>query len=303
MSSNASRTELKTFTSSRTGFAGSSSPEIWTSTFSSGNVARASDDLEELDAAGRHARQEQLRRRDGLAGAAVLHRPVGDEVLLATAPVHASERVGRARLHSVPSNLGRAHAATVTDPFAAGALGSPRGSVTRERRDPHAAAEGGARAARRDPVDLGPRVSRAHSAALLEARDAIVEHLRDLGVQLDTLELPDTAPVILGEIPGPEGAPTVLLYGHYDVVPVGEESKWESPPFEATERDGAVYGRGSADSKSNILTHVGALRAWEGKPPVGIKIVIEGQEETGSAFTTYPADAARAVRRRRDRGR
>ncbi len=124
--------------------------------------------------------------------------------------------------------------------------------------------------------------------ALIETHDAIVEHLRELGVQLDTLELPETAPVILGEIPGPEGAPTVLLYGHYDVVPVGDETKWESSPFEATERDGAIYGRGSADSKSNILKHVGALRAWEGKPPVAIKIVIEGQEETGSAFTTFP---------------
>jgi acetylornithine deacetylase/succinyl-diaminopimelate desuccinylase-like protein len=80
----------------------------------------------------------------------------------------------------------------------------------------------------------------------------------------------------------------VLLYSHYDVVPVGDESKWESPPFEATERDGAIYGRGAADSKSNILMHVGALRAWGGKPPVGIKIVIEGQEETGSAFSTFP---------------
>ena len=88
--------------------------------------------------------------------------------------------------------------------------------------------------------------------------------------------------------PGPTGAPTVLLYGHYDVVPVGDEAKWESPPFEATERDGAIYGRGAADSKSNILMHVGALRAWDGTPPVGVKIVIEGQEETGSAFTTFP---------------
>ncbi len=124
--------------------------------------------------------------------------------------------------------------------------------------------------------------------ALIEAHDAIVEQLRELGVQLDTLELPDTAPVILGEIPAPDGAPTVLLYGHYDVVPVGEEAKWTSSPFEATERDGAIYGRGAADSKSNILMHLGALRAWEGKPPVGIRIVIEGQEETGSAFTTFP---------------
>jgi acetylornithine deacetylase/succinyl-diaminopimelate desuccinylase-like protein len=124
--------------------------------------------------------------------------------------------------------------------------------------------------------------------ALLEAHDLIVAQLDDLGVQLETLDLPDTAPVILGEIPAPEGAPTVLLYSHYDVVPIGDESKWESPPFEATERDGAIFGRGSADSKSNILMHIGALRAWGGKPPVGIKIVIEGQEETGSAFSTFP---------------
>ena len=124
--------------------------------------------------------------------------------------------------------------------------------------------------------------------SLLEAHDVVVEHLRVLGVALDTLELPDTAPVILGEIPAPEGAPTVLLYGHYDVVPIGDETKWESPPFEATDRDGAIYGRGAADSKSNILMHLGALRAWGGKPPVGIRIVIEGQEETGSAFSTFP---------------
>jgi acetylornithine deacetylase/succinyl-diaminopimelate desuccinylase-like protein len=125
--------------------------------------------------------------------------------------------------------------------------------------------------------------------ALLEARDAIVGLLRDAGVEkVDSLELPDTAPVIIGEIPAPAGAPTVLLYSHYDVVPAGDESKWESPPFEATEREGAIYGRGAADSKSNILMHVGALRAWEGRPPVGIKVVIEGQEEIGSALTTYP---------------
>jgi acetylornithine deacetylase/succinyl-diaminopimelate desuccinylase-like protein len=125
--------------------------------------------------------------------------------------------------------------------------------------------------------------------ALLEAHAAVTEMLREAGVQqLRSLELPDTAPVIVGEIPAPPGAPTVLLYSHYDVVPVGDESKWESPPFEATWRDGAVYGRGAADTKSNILMHVGALRAWNGRPPVGVKIVIEGQEEVGSVLTTYP---------------
>jgi acetylornithine deacetylase/succinyl-diaminopimelate desuccinylase-like protein len=126
-------------------------------------------------------------------------------------------------------------------------------------------------------------------ASLLEAYDAVVELCRDAGVtMLDPLELPGTAPVVLGGIPAPPGAPTVLLYSHYDVVPVGDESKWESPPFEATERDGAIYGRGTADTKSNILMHVGALRAWEGTPPVGIKVVIEGMEEVGSAFSTFP---------------
>src|SRR4249919_1632160 len=127
---------------------------------------------------------------------------------------------------------------------------------------------------------------------LLDAYDFVVGLLRDAGVEvLEPLELPDTAPVIMGEIPAPDGAPTVLLYGHYDVVPAGDESKWESPPFEATERDGAIYGRGAADSKSNLLVHVGALRAWGGRPPVGVKILLEGQEEVGSVLEEgYPSE-------------
>jgi cysteinylglycine-S-conjugate dipeptidase len=123
--------------------------------------------------------------------------------------------------------------------------------------------------------------------ALLEAKEAIVGLFRDAGVEsLDTFELPDTAPVVTGEIPAPEGSPTVLLYGHYDVVGAGDESAWTSQPFEARERDGAIYGRGTADSKANILVHVGALHAWEGRPPVGVKLLIEGQEEVGSRLET-----------------
>jgi acetylornithine deacetylase/succinyl-diaminopimelate desuccinylase-like protein len=139
------------------------------------------------------------------------------------------------------------------------------------------------------PSVSAPGFPEATRPRLLEAHEEIVGLCRAAGVQnIASLELPDTAPVITGEIPGPEGGPTVLLYGHYDVVAAGDESKWESPPFEASERDGAIYGRGSADSKSNVLAHVGALRAWEGRPPVGIKLVIEGQEEVGSALNTYP---------------
>jgi acetylornithine deacetylase/succinyl-diaminopimelate desuccinylase-like protein len=139
------------------------------------------------------------------------------------------------------------------------------------------------------PSISAPNYPEATHAPLLEAYEEVVSLFRDAGARmLDPLELPDTAPVVLGEIPAPDGAPTVLLYSHYDVVPVGEEKKWESPPFEATERDGAIFGRGSADTKSNILMHVGALRAFEGRPPVGVKIVIEGMEEVGSAFSVFP---------------
>ena len=124
---------------------------------------------------------------------------------------------------------------------------------------------------------------------LVDAYELVVALLRDAGVErLDTLSLPGTAPVVVGSIPPPAGAPTVLLYGHYDVVPAGEESEWDSPPFVPTERDGAMFGRGAADSKSNVMVHVGALRAYGGRPPVGIKLVIEGQEEVGSALNAYP---------------
>jgi acetylornithine deacetylase/succinyl-diaminopimelate desuccinylase-like protein len=139
------------------------------------------------------------------------------------------------------------------------------------------------------PSISAPNYPEATQPSLLEAYEEVVALCRDAGVRiLDPLELPNTAPVVMGEIPAPAGAPTVLLYSHYDVVPVGDESKWESPPFKATERDGAIYGRGAADTKSNILMHVGALRAWDGKPPVGIMVVIEGMEEVGSAFSSFP---------------
>ena len=125
--------------------------------------------------------------------------------------------------------------------------------------------------------------------ALLEAYDMVARLFADAGVEVGRLDLPGTAPVVVGSIPAPPGAPTVLLYSHYDVVSAGDEAEWDSPPFEPTERDGALFGRGSADTKSNVLVHVGALRAWDGRPPVGIKICIEGHEEIGSgALTSYP---------------
>lgn len=117
---------------------------------------------------------------------------------------------------------------------------------------------------------------------LLDAFELTSRLFAGAGVSVDRIDLPDTAPLLVGEIPAPPGAPTVLLYSHYDVVPAGDEALWDSPPFEPTERGGALYGRGTADTKSNILMHVGALRAWGGRPPVGIRLCIEGYEEIGS---------------------
>ncbi len=94
-------------------------------------------------------------------------------------------------------------------------------------------------------------------------------------------------PAIYGEIEGPPGTPTVLLYAHYDVQPPGQAQGWDSPPFEPTERDGRLYGRGAADDKSGIVAHIATIQAFKGEPPVGIKIIVEGDEEFGSSLNTY----------------
>ena len=101
---------------------------------------------------------------------------------------------------------------------------------------------------------------------------------------LRQIETPDGSKAVYGERPGPAGAPTVLLYAHYDVQPPLDDAAWRTPPFALTEKDGRWYGRGSADCKGNIVMHLTALRALAGNGgfPVGLKLIVEGSEEQGT---------------------
>jgi acetylornithine deacetylase/succinyl-diaminopimelate desuccinylase-like protein len=124
-----------------------------------------------------------------------------------------------------------------------------------------------------------------HAADVKRCADWCADELRRIGMQ--NVRLIDTPgnPVVYGDWLGAAGAPTILFYGHYDVQPVDPLNLWESPPFEATIRDGEIYARGSADDKGQIFMHMKAIEAYlkqNGSLPVNIKIILEGEEEVGS---------------------
>ncbi len=113
----------------------------------------------------------------------------------------------------------------------------------------------------------------------------LAEHFRSLG--LDAQVHPTKGhPIVVARSPRVPEAPTVLVYGHYDVQPPDPLELWDSPPFEPTRRDGDLYARGATDDKGQMFTHVKAAEAWlktTGSLPVNLIFLIEGEEEVGSA--------------------
>ena len=116
-----------------------------------------------------------------------------------------------------------------------------------------------------------------------QSAEAPAEILEGAGLEgLRFLEVEGAPPAVFGQIAPPDGGPTVLLYAHHDVQPAGVLGDWVSPPFEPAERDGRLFGRGSCDDKAGVLLHASTLLAYGGRPPVGVKVFIEGEEEVGS---------------------
>jgi acetylornithine deacetylase/succinyl-diaminopimelate desuccinylase-like protein len=130
-----------------------------------------------------------------------------------------------------------------------------------------------------DPKQFPPEECEKAAAWVADAFAA--EGLQDVAMSIT----PDGSKCVHGHAPAPDGAPTVLLYCHYDVQPPLGEDAWSTPVFELTERDGRWYGRGAADCKGNIVMHLTALRALKqanGAFPCGIKLICEGSEEQGT---------------------
>ena len=124
-----------------------------------------------------------------------------------------------------------------------------------------------------------------HQADVRKCAEWAADHMRQIGLQnVRLLETPGN-PVVYADWLGAPGAPTILFYGHYDVQPVDPVELWETPPFEATIREGEIYARGAADDKGQVFMHFKAVEAHmkqNGRLPVNMKFFIEGEEEVGS---------------------
>ena len=125
-----------------------------------------------------------------------------------------------------------------------------------------------------------------HAADVRKCAEWTADEMRKVGLENARLIETKGNPVVYGDWLHAPGAPTILFYGHYDVQPVDPVDLWTSPPFEATVRDGEIYARGAADDKGQVFMHLKAIEAHlknGGTLPVNLKLIIEGEEEVGSA--------------------
>jgi acetylornithine deacetylase/succinyl-diaminopimelate desuccinylase-like protein len=125
-----------------------------------------------------------------------------------------------------------------------------------------------------------------HRPDIGRAAAFVAENLRKVGMENVEIIPTGNHPLIYGDWMHAPGKPTVLCYGHYDVQPADPLELWTTPPFEPTERDGNLYGRGTADDKGQMYMHIKAieaLRAVNGALPVNVKFLVEGEEEVGGA--------------------
>ena len=125
----------------------------------------------------------------------------------------------------------------------------------------------------------------AHDADVRAGAEWLAEHMRSIG--LEHVEVSETGghPVVYADWLHADGAPTVIVYAHYDVQPVDPLHEWVRPPFEPRFEDGRVFARGAADDKGQVHLHLWAARAWmatAGRLPLNVRYVIEGEEEAGS---------------------
>src|SRR6184192_3622053 len=124
-----------------------------------------------------------------------------------------------------------------------------------------------------------------HAADVKRCAEWCADEMRRIGLQNVRLISTPGNPVVYGDWLDAPGAPTILFYGHYDVQPVDPVGLWESPPFEATVRDGEIYARGSADDKGQVFMHFKAVEAHlkqSARLPVNMRFILEGEEEVGS---------------------
>jgi acetylornithine deacetylase/succinyl-diaminopimelate desuccinylase-like protein len=131
---------------------------------------------------------------------------------------------------------------------------------------------------------------RAHAHDIMRAAEWLAGHLDILGVDNVQVMPTDGHPVVYGEWLGAgSDKPTVLVYGHYDIVPAAIQDGWNTPPFEPTEQDGKIYARGVSDDKGQLFVHLKAFESYvktSGGAPVNLKFLFEGEEEIGSINLT-----------------